>query len=430
MSSSSRRGTGGGEKSTDSADRDPRGASSFGPPSSGQVPGGGGGLGSPSRVSHFAKYTKPKIGPAFQCAVPKFVPPARDVTGLVGGGGGGGGGGGSEAGDESDGSASGSSFGASKHGTRIRGGGKGGGGGGGRVSRGSKGARGGRRGGSRVRAGNGAGDGRGGGGGISAATASSEGTSRMEQSIASGETSTVDIANAAAEHLKDTFGVRAIPRGGLCVHKPHWGRTGTSFHAADGLQSEGTAMDPRRPPPHTTTAMDDHEDFLTFTRNVFLQTPRPHCKISIDDIWDDATVEKFKVESPPASDRSDRGAGRGRGNKRKAAVASLTNDVAVEDEKLLGSALSSPNMSVQVGEIDAGVYMSEKASSIDVEQSVNQAEAKLAQDRGATSELLPLCGLEDDEQALSYLHTKCHGDPQIAKLSIMVDFDRRYGKPW
>lgn len=409
MSSSGRREGSGGrgsEMSSDSADHNPREASSFGRPSSGQVQGGGGGLGSPSRLGHFAKYTKPKIGHAFQCAVPKFVPPARDLAGL---GKGGGGGGGSEAGDESDGSASGSSVGASKHGTRSRGGGKGGGGGGGR-----KGARGGRRGGA---------------GGIAAATASSEGTSRKEQSIASGETSAVDIANAAAEHLQDRYGARTIPRGGLCVHKPHWGRIGTSFPAADELQSEGAAMDPRRPPPHTTTAMYDHEDFLTFTRNVFLQTPRPHCKVSIDEFWDDATVEKYKVDAPPAPDRSDRGAGRGRGNKRKAAVASLTNDIAAEDEELLGSAPYSPKKSMQVGEIDAGVDMSEEASSIDVEQSVNEAEAKLVQDRGTATDLLPLCGLEDDEQALSYLHTTCHGDPQIAKLSIMVDSDRGYGKP-
>lgn len=31
-----------------------------------------------SKHGHFPKYTKPKIGPLFQCAVPKYVPPSSD----------------------------------------------------------------------------------------------------------------------------------------------------------------------------------------------------------------------------------------------------------------------------------------------------------------------------------------------------------------
>jgi hypothetical protein len=263
----------------------------------------------------------------------------------------------------------------------------------------------------------------GGGGSIATATSSSS------DGKTTGETSAVDIANAAAEYLQDTYGARSIPRGGLCVHKPHWGSNDMSHCDPGEIQNDGTAERWRLPLTTTSTAMDDHEEFLTFTRNVFLQTPRPHSKISIDEIWDDTTAEKYKVEAPPESERSDRGANKPRGNKRKAAAASLTNDVAVENDELLSSAPSTPKMSMQTGEIAVGIDVSEKTCSMDVGLSINEAEGKVPQDSsGASTKHLPLCGLEDDEQALSYLHTNSHSDPRIAKLSIMVNLDRGYGK--
>jgi len=364
-------------------------------------------LGSPSRFGHFAKYTKPKIGAAFQCAVPNFAPPDGAKDGTAGGGG-------SEAGEDESGggSASGSGGNSSTYGTRSTTtttgrGGKGGKGGsrkgGGRGGRGR--GRGGSRGGGRGR----------GAGGIASAMAC-EGTSTVEQSIASGETSAVDIANAAAEHLQDSYGSRqAIPRGGVCVHKPPSTYCATKSdmndEAAARLPSSSENNDgsiaPRKPP----LPIDEQDDFLTFTRNVFLQTPRPKSEMSIDEIWDDATAKKFKVLAPATTSEKGRGS-KGRGSKRKAAAAALYVDSALDDdESLLGSAPSSPMKS---------------SSSMDIEQSLNEANAKLAQDED-TSEQFPLCGLEADEQALSYLQANYHGDLQKAKLSIMVNSDRGYG---
>ena len=42
--------------------------------------------------------------------------------------------------------------------------------------------------------------------------------------------------------------------------------------------------------------------------------------------------------------------------------------------------------------------------------------------------LLPLCGLEEDERMLSFLQSSHRGDFSRAKLSAMVNIDRGYGK--
>lgn len=47
---------------------------------------------------------------------------------------------------------------------------------------------------------------------------------------------------------------------------------------------------------------------------------------------------------------------------------------------------------------------------------------------GGTASMLPLCGLEDDEHMLSFLHSSHKGDLQRAKLSTIVNIDRGYGK--
>ena len=369
-----------------------------------------GGWGSPSRFGHFAKYTKPKIGPAFQCAVPEFVP--KDGGGSTAPG--------SEAGDESAGgnvSVSSASATSSQHGHGTRSstgrGGRGRGRGRGRGGRGGR--------------GRGRGGGRGSGpSGTISTTTSCEGMAKAEQSIASGETSAVDIANAAAEHLQDNYGSRSIPRGGLCVHKPTWHRftkddtTDGSATAAGGLlplstESSGVAgastlqtMPVQQQP---QAAVDKHEEFLTFTRNVFLQTPRPQSETSIDKLWDSGTVKKFTATATPAAP-AEKSSGRGRGRKRKAAAAGE------DGESIVGN---KPNPPIKSEEPD------NQASSMNVSTN-DQSETKMAQQGQEASEVYPLCGLEDDEYALSYLQANYHGDSQTAKLSILVNSDKGYGK--
>ena len=372
-----RRGTGGGDKNNGPA-ADPGQASSLGNPHPPTSTTGGAShhaqLGSPSRTGQFA-HAKIKIGPWYQCTVPKFVPPPAKTNATKAEGGGG-------SGDESDGnssSAGSSSLGDSRHDV-PRGGGRGGRGGRGR----GRGGRGGR--------GRGIGGGESGGGLVTVAT---DGTSMIGGSN-SGETSAVDIANAAAEQLQEMYNTRSIPKGGLCVHKPH-------RHGA---------------PTSTTLNLDEHDDFLTFTRNVFLQTPRPEGGLSIDDIWDDATSAKFKVLEQLTSERSDAKDTGKRPYKRKASsMASEDNDTPSTTKKVVKT---------------AGEYVLEKTYSTNSEKIVSsKMEAKVAQDKEATpTDHLPLCGLEDDELALSYLHANFRGDSQRAKLSIMVHSDRGNGKKY
>ena len=322
----------------------------------------------------------------------------------------------SEGGDESGGSASGSAESSSTFGIRsatTTGRGGGGRGAGGRGYRSRGGGRGGRgRGGGR----GGGGRGRGGGGGISSGEVTgggvisastmmmSEGMSRMEQSIASGETSAVDIANAAAAQMQVTYGSRIIPRGGLCVHKPPRKRSSSVDVAATTFQNDGCATNASSHPSHVT--LDDLDDFLIFSRNIFLQTPRPNGEISIDDIWDNATAKKFEVKVPQGSEIYDKAGSKGRGNKRKA-----VDNAMDDDSSLAGIAVE------DVGNSDLSDC-----------QLPTPGNAKLAQDPDVSSkEQLPLCGMEDDEQALAYLYANHHGDSQRAKFSTMVDYDRGYG---
>ena len=408
MSSTSRRGgrgRGGGANPTpDRQNSEGRGRGAGGPisnkPTVAGSPGGkigrdpSVGLGSPSRFGHFAKYTKPKIGPAFQCAVPQFIPPGSKGEGA--------GEGGDESGSASASGGSGSVSGG--YGTRSSSG------------RGGRGGRGGRRGGrgGRGRGRGGRGRGRGAGGNAS------EAASKLEQTIAGGEKSAVDIANAAAEDFEDAYGSRTIPRGGLCIHRPLWHRP-SKMEDTNSKNNEATAMAAGLPlhsadggsaPMKQPTSVEQQEDFLTYTRNIYLQTPRPHSELSIDEIWDDATAQKFKVDVPAVSKKG--GRGKGRGNKRKAAVAEL----AVVEEQ---------NQSGKQEEDVIGVKSEQVSSAMDVEQPLEQDGEKSAQDQDS-SDVLPFCGLEADEQALYYLQANYHGDLKKAKLSIMVNSDRGYGE--
>ena len=370
---------------------------------------GHGGLGSPSRFGTFAKYTKPKVGPAFQCAVPKYVLPEERKDGD------------SEGSDSGSGRSSSGAGGSGSASARSSSGRSTGGRGGARGGKGGRGGRGGR--------GGGRGKGGRGGRGSSSITASTacEVTSKLEQSLANGQTSAVDMANAAAEHMQDTYGTSLanIPRGGLCVHKPLSRRshmnetTSTSLSAssltAAGLQNDGSSgsssliasTSSRRPPQR----LDEHDDFLTYTRNLFLQTPRPQNEMNIDKIWDDETAAKFKVEEVHVPAKSEKGKGRGKKRKASAVEENSSND----DNNVASTSVSTKS--------DGGDSKPMCISSMDIDEPKNIA--KHISDE--TEAIYPLCGLEDDEQALSYLRANYHGDPHKAKLSIMVNSDRGHG---
>ena len=314
-------------------------------------------LGSASRFGHFAKYTKPKIGLAFQCVVPKFVP-----AGVAGPGAAAGGGGIAEAED-----------GASGISTV---GGK---------TRGTTGKR---------RGGGGRGRGRPAGG----SSVLSLGAGR---SIASGETSAIDLANAAADQCRDGYGAWraavAVPRGGLCVHRPQ----------------RRAAKDPA-----PAAGFNPQEDFLTYTRNIFLQTPRPRSSTTVDGIWDEVTARKFRADETVAATTTRTPSGRGnRGkgsNKRKAATME-------EGGSLPSSAASSLAKSVPSCEVLNDLCSLRRAPAL--------AGEPPAQDGGdAASGRGPLCGMEDDERALHYLHVTHRGDLDKAKLFLIVNADQGYGE--
>ncbi|KAL7552739.1 hypothetical protein ACHAWF_015978, partial [Thalassiosira exigua] len=174
------------------------------------------------------------------------------------------------------------------------------------------------------------------------------------------------------------------------------------------------------PPSAPSRDRDPTQDaYLTFSRNLFLQTPRPLAPTAIDRIWDAATARKFAVAAPIAPERSARG-GRARG-KRKASSMSL-DEATDDDGSLRGSVPPSPAKSAVEG------AAATKAPVSEVERSLTQAQEKLAQCHEPSGEpSLPLCGLEDDERALSYLQVNHHGHIPKAELSIMANSDLGYG---
>jgi hypothetical protein len=306
-----------------------------------------------SRFGHFPKYTKPKIGPMYQCAVPKFVPPGESAaSGATAPNSNN-----NEEEESGEVSAVPSSSSVSVSGT------------------GSSAPSG------RGRGGRGRGRGRGRGGrGRGSSSLTALATSTQEAMEVSKGEDAITMANAAAEELADNYGKTIIPRGGICIHRPiMWTETVTA----------------ERP------VLDTQEEFLTFSRNMFLQTPRPSGGIDIDSIWDDEAERMFAVRADVGQEK--------RRTKRKAAA---SVDGSVDDESIRsgGEPLERKNGDCEM----------EGAA---VEEVEREPCAKLEQ-----SSMLPLCGLEDDEHMLSYLQASHRGDYQKAKLDTMVNVDRGYGE--
>jgi hypothetical protein len=201
-----------------------------------------------------------------------------------------------------------------------------------------------------------------------------------------------EMANAAAEQFECNYGKRTIPRGGLCVHRP-------------------VAYIRKAAPAPVSGAHhhDLHDDYLTFTRNIFLQTPQPRGELSIDQIWDDAAEKKFGQVALTASS-SVSAAGKKKGRKRKA-------------EEDNGGNAPTPPIKTEDEDVDGGGDNIE-AKPAAGETLLNQPQQ---QEQEHEETLLPMCGLEDDERMLSFLQANHGGDIEKAKFSIMVNSDRGYG---
>jgi hypothetical protein len=147
---------------------------------------------------------------------------------------------------------------------------------------------------------------------------------------------------------------------------------------------------------------DLHDDYLTFTRNIFLQTPRPRGEMSIDEIWDDDTEKKFGGVLLPSEKKKG-------SRKRKLA----TTDETKEGED--GSTSPIPPDNTKMASSTEGDQVTAAATTIQSQQHSKPS-------------MLPLCGLEDDERMLSFLQANHGGDSDRAKFSIMVNSDRGYGE--
>lgn len=185
-------------------------------------------------------------------------------------------------------------------------------------------------------------------------------------------TDPIAMANAAADQLQDNYGKRIIPRGGICIHKPS-----QSNH---------------------TSRLSQQDDFLLFSRNLFLQTPRPYVDFDIDEFWDSTAERVFSGEK---SDSGPKGKKK-RATKRKA---------------------SAVDESVDEDSIRSGSSFSRKKS----EDGENRKMGSCNEQVDIDASMLPLCGLEDDDRMLSFLQSNHRGDSHRAKLSAMINMDRGYG---
>ena len=344
--------------------------------------------GSPGgRFGHFPKYTKPKIGPAFQCAVPKFIPPNNNNNTNT-----------AESDDNANGDSS--EAGGTTSGSRTS-----------NTTRAAAGGRGGNRGrGGRGRGGRGNRGGRGGGGGSNKHSSSASSSSSLITDMGGKQDANLEMlgarpeemANAAAELFVCNVGKRTIPRGGLCVHRPTmaWQRSGvgSSDVASAATTTSTTEADTEAP-------TDRHDDYLLYTRNIFLQTPQPRGEMTIDQIWDDAAQKKFGSMTLTSSSLT----GKKKGRKRKAD----------ENDGDDGSKCKSPTPPPH--DVEGG------SDGMDVKPSAS-AEPLLTQPQKPKPTMMPMCGLEDDERMLSFLQAKHGGDMEKAKFSIMVNSDRGHGR--
>ena len=118
-----------------------------------------------------------------------------------------------------------------------------------------------------------------------------------------------------------------------------------------------------------TLQQQQQDTFLTFSRNLLLQTPR----------WKGGTMEEIWDE---------------------------------EAELMFGP----------IDNVD------KKRKAHDMEDGTNSGEEEEKnQDSKKQEEMLPLCGLEDDECMLSFLQRRHKGDFERAKLSTLISVDRGYG---
>lgn len=206
------------------------------------------------------------------------------------------------------------------------------------------------------------------------------------------------MANAAADHLLDNYGKRIIPRGGICVHRPLPTEFSTTSPQATPTNSNGSLDAP---------PLDQQEEFLTFSRNMFLQTPRPVGDYSIDEIWDSDAERTF-------GGRLDISASGQQQHKKKSLKRKVTSvDGSADDCDSTRSSVPS-----------SSAFGCESDGLPTVEDDVTNS----CTETGKNTSMLPLCGLEDDEHMLLFLQATHRGDFQKAKLSAMVNIDRGYGK--
>jgi hypothetical protein len=240
-----------------------------------------------------------------------------------------------------------------------------------------------------------------------------------------------EMANAAAEQFECNYGKRNIPRGGLCVHRPaalhhlHQRRFAAAAAAAGNSNGDddNDNHDGNNDDANNASNIDLHDDYLTFTRNMFLQTPRPSGQMSIDEIWDNVAQKRFggaaaaAAASPATLSLAVLSTEKKRGRKRKVV---LENDVVEKDDNVGTVTSPTPPPSTKVMAIE------ENATGFNDCIDEKPAAAEMSIETQSKS-ILPLCGLEDDERMLSFLQANHGGDLEKAKFSILVNADRGYG---
>ena len=206
-------------------------------------------------------------------------------------------------------------------------------------------------------------------GGRAGAKGGKGGRGRGKQPATSTSTSTPAAGPASAAEDAESSADAAPSRGGLCVHRP---------------APEGGGADP-------------HEEYLSRSRGYLLQTAHPRGKRQIAAIWDGPARERYHAEAR-AEPEKEPGRKGGR-RKRKAAAA--------------------PD-----GEAAAGAKSAKRGRAA---ETAPQVGGPGQDDRPPPQQLLPLCGLEDDEPHLLALRTGHRGDAAGAELAMLVQSDRGMG---
>ena len=167
----------------------------------------------------------------------------------------------------------------------------------------------------------------------------------------------------------------------MCVHKPVYLEGAAAAAAAGGGNSNMTS-EVNSSSAHQQQRQRQQDMYLTFSRNLILQTPRCKGSLDMEEIWDEEAESMFgSMDKIIEKDKSSL-------RKRKA-------DVMEEDG--------------------------------DDKKTGEQEDDGDPLELGKREEMLPLCGLEDDECMLSYLQSTHKGDFERAKLSTLIHVDRGYG---